>query len=162
MLFRSENVYREDEDEMHTDHEEMGADNPKMRNPRMQPGKVDYAENKGVSYKTNPAPGKVAFGYKPETPGEKDGTEGRYDTGKSAEQSDDRYKTGKTSFEQSTFGRDDVAVGMEQHQEGRVAVKNSEQDEDRRKTGKYIDPDDEGRYTDMSHDQMYKIGRAHV
>ena len=146
-----ENVYEEG-DEMHTDHEERSADNPKMRNPRMEPDKVNYAE---VSHKMNPKPGKVTFGKHPEKATEKDGTEGRYDTGKSAEQAEDRYETGKASDEEVTNGRFEIARGKEHHDAGRPAVKNGEQDADRRKTGRYIDPDDEGRYDEMSRDQMY-------
>jgi hypothetical protein len=150
-----ENVYAEDED-MSVDHEERSADNPKMRNPRMQPGKVDYAEDHGpVSDKKNPRPGKVKFGTHPEKEVEKDGTEGRYDTGKSSEQAEDRYKTGKASDEDVTNGRFEIARGKEQHDAGRPAAKNNGIEEDRRKTGRYVDPDDEGRYDEMSRDQMY-------
>ena len=150
-----ENVYREDEDEMHTDHEERGSHNPKMRDPRMEPGKVNYAESDRVSNKTNPRPGKVKFGTHPENPDERNGSFGRYDTGKSEEQSNDRMRTGKVGLKETTFGRDEIARGVEQHQPSREAAKNSEQAEDRRKTGRYIDPDDEGRYDTMSRDQMY-------
>jgi len=147
-----ENVYREDdEDEMSTDHEEMGADNPKMRNPRMQPNKVDYNE---VSDKKNPKPGKVKFGQHPENPEERTGNFGRYQTGKSEEQSMDRAATGKTSYEETTFGRDEIARGRDQHDSGRPAVKNSQQDSDRVKTGRYIDPDDNGRYDEMSREEI--------
>jgi len=147
-----ENVYREDdEDEMSTDHEEMGADNPKMRNPRMQPNKVDYNE---VSDKMNPKPGKVKFGKHPENPEERTGNFGRYQTGKSEEQSMDRAATGKTSYEETTFGRDEIARGRDQHDAGRPAIKNSQQDSDRVKTGRYIDPDDNGRYDEMSREEI--------
>ena len=146
-----ENVYEEG-DEMHTDHEERGAQNPKMRDPRMEPGKVNYAE---VSDKKNPKPGKVTFGKHAENPDERNGSFGRYDTGKSEEQQMDRYRTGKTSLENTTFGRDEIARGKEQHDAGRPAAKNSEQDKDRVSTGRYVDPDDEGRYDTMSRDQMY-------
>jgi hypothetical protein len=147
-----ENVYREDEDEMYADHEERDANNPKMRNPRMEPGKVNYAE---VSQKTNPKPGKVVFGKHAEKATERDGTAGRYETGKSAQQQEDRYKTGKVGFEETTFGRDKTATGKEQHDAGRPPAKNNDIEEDRRKTGRYVDPDDEGRYDEMSRDQMY-------
>jgi hypothetical protein len=149
-----ENVYEEG-DEMHTDHEERGAHNPKMRDPRMEPGKVNYAESDRVTDKKNPRPGKVKFGSHPEKPEERDGNFGRYDTGKSNEQSEDRYKTGKASFEETTFGRDEIARGKEQHDAGRPAAKNDGIEKDRLKTGRYVDPDDEGRYDEMSRDQMY-------
>jgi hypothetical protein len=149
-----ENVYEEG-DEMHTDHEERGAHNPKMRDPRMEPGKVNYAETDRVSDKKNPKPGKVKFGTHPENPDERNGSFGRYDTGKSDEQSMDRMRTGKVSLEETTFGRDEIARGKEFHDAARPAAKSSEQDADRRKTGRYIDPDDEGRYDTMSRDQMY-------
>jgi hypothetical protein len=137
-----ENVYREDEDEMSTDHEEMGADNPKMRNPRMEPGKVNYAENHGGSYNSHGPKGRGVG-------------EDRYETAKSGEQQADRYKTGKTTPEKATFGRDKISTGKEQHDAGRPPAKNNEIEEDRRKTGRYVDPDDEGRYDEMSRDQMY-------
>ena len=137
-----ENVYREDEDEMHTDHEEMGADNPKMRNPRMEPGKVNYAENHGGSWNSHGPKGKGVG-------------EDRYETAKSGEQQADRYKTGKTTPEKATFGRDKISTGKEQHDAGRPAAKNNAIEEDRRKTGRYVDPDEEGRYDTMSREQMY-------
>lgn len=137
-----ENVYREDEDEMHTDHEEMGADNPKMRNPRMEPGKVNYAENHGGSWNSHGPHGKGVG-------------EDRYETAKSGEQQADRYKTGKTTPEKATFGRDKISTGKEQHDDGRPAAKNNGIEEDRRKTGRYTDPDEEGRYDTMSREQMY-------
>ena len=121
-----ENVYREDEDEMHTDHEERGSHNPKMRDPRMEPGKVNYAESNRVSNKTNPRPGKVKFGTHPENPEERNGSFGRYDTGKSEEQSNDRMQTGKVGLKETTFGRDEIARCVEQHQPSREAAKNSE------------------------------------
>jgi hypothetical protein len=128
-----ENVYREDEDEMHTDHEERSANNPKMRNPRMEPGKVDYKEVGNPGYNGDD----------------------RYETAKSGEQQADRYKTGKTTPEKATFGRDKISTGKEQHDAGRPPAKNNGIEEDRRKTGRYVDPDDEGRYDEMSRDQMY-------
>ncbi len=128
-----ENVYREDEDEMHTDHEERSANNPKMRNPRMEPGKVDYKEVGNPGYNGDD----------------------RYETAKSGEQQADRYKTGKTTPEKATFGRDNISTGREQHDAGRPPAKNNAIEEDRRKTGRYVDPDDEGRYDEMSRDQMY-------
>jgi hypothetical protein len=137
-----ENVYREDEDEMHTDHEERSANNPKMRNPRMEPGKVNYAENRGGSYDSHGPKGRGVG-------------EDRYETAKSGEQQADRYKTGKTTPEKATFGRDNISTGREQHDAGRPPAKNNAIEEDRRKTGRYVDPDDEGRYDEMSRDQMY-------
>jgi len=137
-----ENVYREDEDEMHTDHEERDANNPKMRNPRMEPGKVNYAENHGGSWNSHGPKGKGVG-------------EDRYETAKSGEQQADRYKTGKTTPEKATFGRDQISTGKEQHDAGSPPAKNNDIEEDRRKTGRYIDPDDEGRYDTMSREQMY-------
>lgn len=136
-----ENVYREDEDEMSTDHEEMGSDSPKMRNPRMEPGKVNYTENHGGSWNSHGPKNSVG--------------EDRYETAKSGEQQADRYKTGKTTPEKATFGRDKISTGKEQHDAGRPAAKNNGIEEDRRKTGRFVDPDDEGRYDEMSRDQMY-------
>jgi hypothetical protein len=137
-----ENVYREDEDEMHTDHEERGADAPKMRNPRMEPGKVNYAENHGGSYDSHGPKGRGVG-------------DDRYETAKSGEQQADRYKTGKTTPEKATFGRDKISTGKEQHDAGRPPAKNNDIEEDRRKIGRYADPDDEGRYDEMSREQMY-------
>jgi len=128
-----ENVYREDEDkdEMSADHEEMGADNPKMRNPRMQPGKVDYKEGGPKGYNGDD----------------------RYETAKSGQQQADRYTVGKTTPEKATFGRYETAKGHDQHNND--GAKNGEQDKDRITEGEYRDPDDNGRYTAEEMDQVY-------
>jgi hypothetical protein len=136
-----ENVYREDEDEMDADYEERGSNNPKMRNPRMEPGKVNYAENHGGKYDSHGPHGKYVG-------------EDRYETAKSEEQQLDRYKTGKTTPEKATFGRDKISTGKEQHDAGLPPAKNNAIEEDRRKTGRFTDPDDEGRYDEMSRDQI--------
>jgi hypothetical protein len=136
-----ENVYEEG-DEMHTDHEEMGADNPKMRNPRMEPGKVNYAENHGGKWDSHGPQGRGVG-------------DDRYETAKSGEQQADRYKTGKTTPEKATFGREKISTGKEQHDAGRPPAKNNGIEEDRRKKGQYTDPDDKGRYTDEEMDQVY-------
>jgi len=122
-----ENVYEEGEEE------DMGANAPKMRNPRMEPGKTNFAEGGPKN----------------------DLGEDRYETAKSGEQQADRYKTGKTTPEKATFGRDKISTGKEQHDAGRPAAKNNDIEEDRRKTGRFVDPDDEGRYDEMSREQMY-------
>jgi hypothetical protein len=122
-----ENVYSEDEEEMSADHEEMGANAPKMRNPRMQPGKTDFNEKMvGAD---------------------------RYETAKSSEQQSDRYKVGKTTPEKATFGRYDTAKSAEQTEDRNKTAKSSEQSEDRRKEGASGEQDKDRYAEDM--DQIY-------
>jgi hypothetical protein len=130
---KAKKAMKMEDEALSADHEEMGADNPKMRNPRMEPGKVNYAEGGPKNYV---------------------GAD-RYDTSKSDEQDEDRYDDGKTSEENASFGRYKTAKGKEQHDAGRPAAKSSEQDNDRVSKGQYKDPENEGRYTDEEMDQVY-------
>jgi hypothetical protein len=112
------------------------------------PGSANHSELEydEVSYKSNPAPGSVKFGYKNVADDEDD--TGRYETARSASDGYvDRMRTGKQGAD-GDVGRMKTAKSGEQDRDRMHTAESAEQDEDRMHTAKasMADADGESRW----------------